>query len=105
MQKLSDAEEIMMSLLWTASEDPDLNELMRRTDAEFGKPWKLQTIATFMKRLENKKYVSIYRIGRYSHYHAEVKIEDYKREKLNEMKLRLFRNDIDELKAFVQNME
>ena len=104
MQKISDAEEIMMCLVWGSDHDPDLQELIQRSANEFGRQWKLQTVATFMKRLADKKYVSIYKVGRYSHYRAEVKIEDYKKMKLKEINKRLFQDDFKEMSTFLKKM-
>lgn len=104
MQKISDAEEIIMCLVWSSDHDPDLQELVQRSETEFGKIWKIQTVATYMKRIEGKKYVSVYRVGRYSHYRAEVKIDDYRKMKLEEVKKRLFRDDFKEMREFLNRM-
>ena len=59
---------MIMSVLTRADEDLDLMTVTERMKIEFGKEWKLQTVATFMQRLLKKGYIDIYRIGRYSHY-------------------------------------
>jgi len=88
--ELSTCEKIIMSILWSAKEDLDLTTVTAKALERFGKEWKLQTVATFMTRLEKKKYISIYKVGRFSHYHPEVKLEDYRKQQLEEMKGLLF---------------
>lgn len=103
MEKLSDCEEMIMSLLWSTNDDLDLQQVIDRMKG-FGKEWKPQTTATFMSRIEKKGYISIYRVGRYSHYHPEVKLHDYRKQKLEEVKVRLLFDDRGSMIDFIENM-
>ena len=76
--EISVCEKMIMKVLWDAEEDLDLITVTARVKDEFGKVWKLQTVATFMTRLQKKGYINIYRIGRYSHYHPIVAKNDFK---------------------------
>ncbi len=76
--EISVCEKMIMKVLWDAEEDLDLITVTARVKEEFGKVWKLQTVATFMTRLQKKGYINIYRIGRYSHYHPIVAKNDFK---------------------------
>lgn len=103
-EKLAECEEIIMSILWSAEEDLDLMTVRNKAEEKFGKEWKLQTVATFMTRIAKKGYISIYRIGRYSHYHPEVSMDEYRLIKLKEVNMVLFGGDIGAMQEFVSNM-
>lgn len=89
-EKLSQCEEMIMSILWSAEEDLDLMTVTAKAEERFGKVWKLQTVATFMTRLEKNKYISIYKVGRYSHYQPIVSLDEYRDMKLKEITDLLF---------------
>ncbi|MBR2403877.1 MAG: BlaI/MecI/CopY family transcriptional regulator [Lachnospiraceae bacterium] len=82
--EISVCERMIMKVLWDSEEDLDLMTVTARVKEEFGKDWKLQTVATFMTRLQKKKYIDIYRIGRYSHYHPLVKKDEFKMSTVSE---------------------
>jgi len=82
--EISVCERMIMKVLWDADEDLDLMTVTARVKEEFGKEWKLQTVATFMTRLQKKKYIDIYRIGRYSHYHPLVEKDEFKMSTVSE---------------------
>ena len=100
-EKLTECEELIMSILWSSEEDLDLMRVQDKVKERFGKEWKLQTVATFMTRMEKKKYISIYRIGRYSHYHPVVSIDEYRKEKMEEVCTLLFGNDVEKMLEFI----
>ena len=78
VNKITVCEKMIMKILWDSEKDLDLMTVTTRVNEEFGKEWKIQTVATFMKRLEKKGYIQIYRIGRYSHYHPSIEKKDFK---------------------------
>lgn len=82
--EISVCERMIMRVLWDSEEDLDLMTVTERVKEEFGKEWKLQTVATFMTRLQKKKFIDIYRIGRYSHYHPLVKKDEFKMSTVSE---------------------
>lgn len=82
--EISVCERMIMKVLWDAEEDLDLMTVTAKVKEEFGKDWKLQTVATFMTRLQKKGYINIYRIGRYSHYHPLVEKEEFKMSTVSE---------------------
>ena len=92
MVKLAESEEMVMCVLW-GGEDPDLETVTNTVNARFKKTWKIQTVATFLTRLEMKGYISIYKVGRYSHYHPVVSLEEYRKEKLQQLKDMFFNGD------------
>lgn len=102
-EKLPACEEMIMSILWSADEDLDLMTVTAKAEERFGKIWKLQTVATFMTRLEKNKYISIYKVGRYSHYHPMVSLDEYRNAKLQEVTDLLFEGRQEKLVEFWMN--
>lgn len=103
-EKLAECEEMIMSILWSSEEDLDLMTVVANAKERFGKEWKLQTVATFMTRLEKKNYIGIYKISRYSHYHPMVSLEEYQKTKLEEVCGILFEEDLEQMARFVTDM-
>lgn len=101
---LSVCEEMIMSILLESDEPLILSEIMARAKNRFNKEWKMQTVATFMKRLEKKGYISIYRVGRYSHYKPEIKLCDFREQKLLEMQELLLFNSTVAMANFLRDM-
>lgn len=102
---LSECEEMIMTVLWSSEEDLDLATVTDQMQKRYKKTWKLQTVATFMTRLEKKKYIDIYRIGRYSHYRPKVKLESYRLWKLEEVGNLLFDGDWNVLRDVVNALK
>ena len=93
--KLSECEEMIMSILLEADEPLILSEIMAKAKARFQKKWKMQTVCTFMARMELKGYISSYRVGRYTHYKPMITLCDFREQKLREMQeLLLFSNTV-----------
>ena len=103
-EKLAECEEMIMSILWSSEEDLDLMTVVAKAKERFGKEWKLQTVATFMTRMEKKKYIDIYKIGRYSHYHPVVSLDEYRKGKMEEVCGILFEEDLEQMARFVADM-
>lgn len=99
--KLSVCEEMIMSLLLDSKEDLTLQEVTDKMKIRYGRDWKLQTVATFMTRIEKKGYISIYRIGRYSHYHAEYTARDMRMKALREVADVYFNGSFTGMRDFV----
>ena len=58
MKKVSDAEEIIMSVIWSNEEPMALDEIRTKANAACGKDWKPQTVSTFLTRLCKKGFIS-----------------------------------------------
>ena len=83
---ISECEEMIMKVIWSnPDEDLDLITLNEKVAERYGRAWKLQTTATFMSRLQKKGWIDIYKIKRYSHYHAKVTKEAYEELKMREL--------------------
>lgn len=102
--KLSECEEMILSILLNSDDDLTLTEIMEKAKKRFQKEWKMQTVATFMKRMEEKEYISSYRVGRYSHYKPEIKLCDFREQKFREIQeLLLFSSTVD-MADFLRDM-
>ena len=84
-QKISDCEEMIMKVLWEAENDLNLIEVTDKVSTRYGKVWKLQTVATFMTRLQKKGWIDIYKVKRYSYYHPIIGVEEYRKKKMLEV--------------------
>ena len=93
VEKISDSELLIMSIVWESDEHPDLHKIQQQALKRFGRDWKLQTVATFMTRLEKKKFIYIYKVGRYSHYQPLIEKDTYLHMAAKEMLELLFDND------------
>ena len=102
-EKLAECEEMIMAILWSSEEDLDLMTVTAKAAERFGRVWKLQTVVTFMTRLQKKKYISIYRVGRYSHYQPMVSLEEYREIKIEEM-FSLFFDSKKDMIDFIRKM-
>ena len=103
-EKLSGCEEIIYAILLKTDHNLTLMEIKEQAKECFGKVWTIQTIHIFLRRMENKEYISSYRIGRYSHFHPEVSLEDYRKGKFWEMRELLAFRNYKEMADFVKNM-
>ena len=77
-EKLTTCEELVMKIIWDASEELSLMEIMQRANKKYHKEWKSQTVSTFLARLVRKGYLRHYRQGRVFFYQILVPLEDYK---------------------------
>ena len=101
---LSDAEEKILAILMKSDEDMTLDELTEQARLRYGKEWKIQTMATFLTRMQKKGYVSIYKVGRYSHYHPEISLDNYRLVMLNRVKDLLFGGSWENIGEFINYM-
>ena len=102
--KLSECEEMILSILLNSDDDLTLTEIMEKAKSRFQKEWKMQTVATFMKRMEEKEYISSYRVGRYSHYKPEIKLCDFREQKFREMQELLLFSSTVAMSKFLRDM-
>ncbi len=71
-KRLSDSETVILKILWENEEPLCVNqvvELLKEREIE----WAYTTVATFLKRMENKGFVTSKKISRAYYYSAAVK--------------------------------
>lgn len=74
---LAPAEGRVMKCIWESKEDLTVLEITERIREQYEKEYANNTVATFLKILENKGFVSRYKKHHSYQYHAEVKLEDF----------------------------
>ena len=93
IKRLPEAEEMVMAIVWSFGEAPDLAKVMATANRIYGRDWKLKTVSTFLCRLVKKGYLTSERNGRSYYYTAKVSIEDYRVERIKEMVELLYEGD------------
>ena len=78
MKRLSDAEEMVMSVIWNNDELMSLEEIRKKSYEKYGKDWKPQTVSTFLGKLVRKGFVEQYRDGRYFYYRILIDKHTYR---------------------------
>lgn len=79
LKRLSECEELVMSIVWSADYAPDLAMVLKRVNEKYGKTWKSQTVSTFLNRLVRKGFLDFYRKGRYAYYVPQITLQDYRK--------------------------
>lgn len=88
MQKISECEELIMSVIWSSEEVLDSATIIARANKRFNKNWKPQTVSTFLVRLVKKEFLSSMREGRHHYYVPLVAKNDYVKYLLDEITIR-----------------
>ena len=102
--KLTECESMIYNILLKANKDLTLKEVTEQAEICFGKEWKIQTTATFLTRMEEKGYIKIYKIGKYSHYQPKVSLEAFRKQQMQRLKeILLFKNNKD-MADFIEKM-
>lgn len=96
ISRISDCEELTMSVIWdTTDHDMNLQEVMATLKDRYNKNWKPQTISTFLTRLRQKGYLSMYRKGRYAYYQPVVTEDVYRKKQLATTAERFYGGDYE----------
>lgn len=98
---LTRGEEEIMQILWQLG-SATVNEIIARTDEP--RP-KYTTVATFLKILENKGFVSHVPEGKSHRYHPDVSREEYARGVMSSMLTNYFDGSIAQLVSFFSRNE
>ena len=94
---ISTCEKFVMKVIWDATEDLALQDVMARVNEENFKEWKPQTVSTFLARLVKKGFLSMYRKGRYCYYQPLVSKHDFWKETMKEDARVFTQGDMGEL--------
>ena len=101
--KLSECESVLMRILWEEDCDMSMRELMDEAADKYGKVWAKQTVSTFLKRMTDAGFVSMYREGRIFYYHAEIKEKNYMGEEVVSFCRQWFGGDpVDMMEAYMK---
>jgi len=102
--KLTECEEMILSILLNSDDDLTLTEIMEKAKSRFQKEWKMQTVWTLLARMELKGYISSYKVGRYSHYKPEITLHEFRAEKFREMQELLLFSSTVTMANFLRDM-
>lgn len=97
-REMSETEQEIMEVLWSADSPKTLNELRDFFASERGKVWKPQTLATFMSRLVEKELILWEQRGRARYYSPALTKSEYEGAKAKTLLDTLF---CGSLKGFV----
>lgn len=100
MKRLSDAEEMVMSVIWN-NDELCLEEIRKKSYEKYGKDWKPQTVSTFLARLREKGFVSFEKKGRYCFYTPIVCRQEYVKMSYSLMVTRFYCGDAKKMEADV----
>lgn len=76
---ISDSERVIMDYLWGQKEGKLFREIMAYLNGECQKPWKKQTVNTFINRLTNKGLIVSVNCGGNKKYSPAVDYTEYKK--------------------------
>ena len=94
IKRLPEAEEMVMAIVWSFGEAPNLAKVMATANRIYGRDWKLKTVSTFLCRLVKKGYLTSERNGRSYYYTAKVSMEDYCESQIRHMAKMFFDGDL-----------
>ena len=97
-KRISECEEQVMSIVWKCDEALTMQDLMEKVNQSFGQQWKPQTVSTFLSRLRQKGYLRMERKGRLAFYYSEVSVEQYRKDRLQDVVSMLYGGNIDAAK-------
>lgn len=98
-RKLSEAEEMIMSVVWSTREAVNLEQIRERANARFEKEWRPQTVSTFLYRLRQKGFLDACRKGRHVYYAPKISVQEYRAKAVETILKRLYFGDIGALKV------
>ena len=97
IRKLPECEEMVMMVVWSAKDAPDLQETMENVNKTYAKTWTPQTVSTFLTRLRKKGFLTAYKKGRYTYYVPEVSWQEYRQMVIGRLVRNLYAGDSAEL--------
>lgn len=83
---------------------PDLVSIVELVNLKFEKGWKMQTVCTFLTRMEKKGLITIERRRRNSRYYPVLPREEYLKQTFEEISKLYFSDNMKQLRSFVRNM-
>lgn len=81
---------------------PDLTSIVEMANAKFEKDWKVQTVCTFLTRMEKKGLITIERKRKNSRYVPVLSREAYLKQVFEEVARVYFNNNMKQLRSFVR---
>ena len=108
MTNLSDCERRILGCIYEhyrkEEEAPNLKKIVSLIEQKYEKQWKLQTVCTFLTRMEKKGVITIQKMGRNSYYYPVIAYEEYVRLELKELCEIYFEQNEKRMKQFIKQM-
>lgn len=104
IKRLPEAEEMVMAIVWSLAEAPDLAKVRATANRIYGRGWKPQTVSTFLTRLRRKGYLTSERKGRYTYYVPLIQKENYCKSQIKRMKETFFDGDRSRIEDFLKDL-
>lgn len=104
--ELSSCEKMVLSCIYEYQRRnevaPDLTSILEMANAKFEKDWKVQTVCTFLTRMEKKGLITIEKRRRNSRYIPVISREEYLRQVFGEVSKLYFNDNKKQLRSFVR---
>lgn len=104
--ELSSCEKMVLSCIYEYQRRndvaPDLTSIVEMANARFEKDWKVQTVCTFLTRMEKKGLIVIERRRKSSRYIPAISREEYLRQAFEEFAKLYFNDNLKQLRSFVR---
>lgn len=104
IEKLTEAEEIVMKAVWDDRKEPVLSDIVERVNGVYGKNWKPQTVSTFLAKLVRKNYLKLQRNGKIYTYKVLIKENIYNKEQLKRVYIFLYQNDKESMQQDLEEL-
>ena len=105
MERLTPCELAIMQVIWKNKKDIPESEIKIELSKLSQKEYARTTIATFLKRLENKNYLEKYHVGRKSYVRPLISSRSYGREQLRTILNVYYDGDRDGLLKDMQSVQ
>lgn len=100
---MTECEVLVMQVIWRSEKELDLPAIVTLVNERFGKMWAPQTVSTFLKRLKDKGYLEMHRIGRTFLYKPLVQQKDYVWKVVDQLTSLWFEDDTEALIEYLKN--
>ena len=104
--ELSSCEKMILSCIYEYQRKndvaPDLSSIVEMANARFSKDWKMQTVCTFLTRMEKKGIILVQRRRKNSRYVPVISREIYLKQVFRECSKLYFNDNMKQLRSFVR---
>lgn len=104
IEKLTEAEEVVMKAVWDDRKEPVLSDIVERVNGVYGKNWKPQTVSTFLAKLVRKNYLKLQRNGKIYTYKILIREDAYNKEQLKRLYIFLYKGNKEIMQQDMQEL-
>jgi predicted transcriptional regulator len=105
MELLTIQEQIIMMQVWRNGEDISLGELIDVVSSAKECTYNRNTISTYVRRLNQKGYLTTYHKGKCCYIHATPNLEGMIQKQIRWLAVEFYDGDIQRVKRIVENMQ